>query len=111
MGDLIDDKRMVNKLHTGHDDDLLSVGFFNNPDKDGEELLKEYEKHFDLVVMNDGNLHFLDYFVRMIGAQEGKCNRPSNNGLLAKYKDLHESGDVHRHFATKTHKINELFTL
>ena len=65
MGDLIDDIKMAKHLHKS-DEDLLSIGFFNNPGKDGEELLLEYEKHFDMVIVNDGNLHFLHYFLSRI---------------------------------------------
>ncbi len=62
MGDLIDDIKMAKHLHQ-HPDDILSIGFFNNPLKDGEDMLREYEQHYDLVVVNDGNLHFLSYFL------------------------------------------------
>lgn len=55
MGDLIDDIKMASHLHEV-EDDLLSIGFFNNPQKDGMKLLHEYENNFDMVISDDGNL-------------------------------------------------------
>ena len=66
MGDLIDDTKMA-KCLLEHEHDLLTIGFFNNPKKDGPELLEKYEKHFDIVIVNDGNLHFLHYLLMRIG--------------------------------------------
>lgn len=71
MGDLIDDIKMAKHLHESKED-ILSIGFYNNPSKDGEKLLLEYEKNFDMVVVNDGNLHFLHYFLSRLGHHEGK---------------------------------------
>lgn len=89
MGDLIDDIKMAKYLHET-DDDILSIGFFNNPGKDGEELLLEYEKNFDMVVINDGNLHFLHYFLSRFGHHEGKLDQlPQQNPFSEiKYEDL-----------------------
>ncbi|CDW82484.1 5-nucleotidase [Stylonychia lemnae] len=68
MGDLIDDIKMAKHLHQS-DEDLLTIGFFNNPAKDGHDMLVEYEKNFDMVIVNDGNLHFLHYFLTRIATQ------------------------------------------
>jgi hypothetical protein len=69
------------------------VGFFNNPGKDGEELLREYEKNFDMVVMNDGNLHFLHYFLSRIATHNDPENlshqKTFQNHIV--YEDLKES--------------------
>lgn len=62
MGDLIDDIKMARHLHES-EDHILKVGFMNNPMKDGHRLVEEYAHHFDLLVLNDGNLHFLHYFM------------------------------------------------
>jgi hypothetical protein len=88
MGDLIDDIKMAKYLHE-HDDDILSVGFFNNPKKDGEQLLREYEKHFDMVVVNDGNLHFLHYFLDTLARYEGKNLEKASDHILH-YEDLRD---------------------
>ncbi len=60
-----------------------------------------------MVVMNDGNLHFLHYFLMRIGHLEGKTHIPHESHI--KYEDLEESH--HHHFHRKRHKINELFNL
>lgn len=36
-------------------------------------MLLEYEKHFDIVIVNDGNLHFLNELITKIGHYEGKA--------------------------------------
>ncbi len=103
MGDLIDDIKMAQHLHQT-DNDLISVGFFNNPAKDGQKLLEEYEKHFDMVVVNDGNLHFLHYFLMRLGHFEGKNEMPKSSRASIKYEDLKDADHEHHR-----HKINELF--
>eukprot|EP00347_Sterkiella_histriomuscorum_P010977 403374216 len=110
MGDLIDDIKMARHLHQS-DEDLLSIGFFNNPEKDGEELLMEYEKHFDMVVVNDGNLHFLHYFLSRIATntlpEYSKQQQSLHEHIM--YEDLQECQERGAHFIRKQHKINELF--
>lgn len=81
----------------------MTVGFFNNPAKDGDALLHEYEKAFDMVVVGDGNLHFLHYFLMQMGHLEGRNPCPSIRKML-RYEDLGEIDHEHH-----THRINELF--
>lgn len=118
MGDLIEDIMMAKHLHD-HEDDILSIGFFNNLKKDGERLLVEYQKNFDVVVMNDGNLHFLHYFLNMMGKNEGRAQISKRaakafesmltfEDFLKEHKDSKHS-DLTTHYARKQYKINKLF--
>lgn len=108
MGDLIDDIKMAKYLHNT-DEDLLTVGFFNNPGKDGHEMLMEYQKNFDIVVLNDGNLHFLHYFLTRIASQQAPEDKNVHENLT--YYEMQENEEIGKHYKTKQHKINELFDL
>jgi hypothetical protein len=54
-----------------------------------------------MVVTNDGNLHFLQYFIERFGYEEGKCDEPSP--YSAHYEELNDNRYQH------SHKIDELF--
>lgn len=62
MGDIIDDAAMVNY---DHHEIVLKVGFLNNL-KSFSHLLPDYQETFDLLIIDDGTLHPINFILQKL---------------------------------------------
>jgi len=60
LGDTIDDLKMVEGTKY---DEIIKIGFLNDKIK---ENLKDYKKAFDVVILNDGTMNFVNNLIKQI---------------------------------------------
>jgi len=60
LGDSIDDLKMVEGTKY---DEIIKIGFLNENAKDN---LKEYKKAFDIIILNDGTMNFVNKLIEKI---------------------------------------------
>ncbi len=60
LGDVIGDSDMVEGVHH---DNVIKIGFLN---ENVEELIDDYKKHFDVIILNDGPMDYVNEMLREI---------------------------------------------
>ena len=69
MGDVIEDLKMIAEISY---DNIIKVGYLNNPTQDSH-LIEEYEKVFDIVILNDGNLWPIVSIIDVVAGRKISC--------------------------------------
>jgi len=70
MGDILEDIDMISNVEA---ECVLKIGFLNDTQNDNH-LIKVYKEHFDIVILNDGNLHHVTNILRKISGLEYEDN-------------------------------------
>jgi cytosolic 5'-nucleotidase 3 len=59
LGDSIDDKGMIQDIKA---ENVITIGFLNNK----PESLKKYEQEYDVVILNDGSMNYVNNIIKKI---------------------------------------------